>query len=152
KTYYKIRAMTLFNWFEVDLKDKTVEIELSNNFEYILNRLSANFTTYELAEFTAIRSTYAKTMYRLLKQWRTIGKKEFKIEEFKIILDMPKYYGPSEIDKDIIIITLIQLIQLFKNLKVKKIKINTLGDSVTGYLFTWQPDYSEPWLEKKYEE
>ena len=33
KTDYKIRAMTLFNWFEVDLKDKTVEIELSNNFE-----------------------------------------------------------------------------------------------------------------------
>lgn len=73
KTDYKIRAMTLFNWFEVDLKDKTVEIELSNNFEYILNKLSANFTTYELAEFTAIRSTYAKTMYRLLKQWRTKG-------------------------------------------------------------------------------
>src|SRR5699024_11294793 len=85
-----------------DVCSSDLEIELSNNFEYILNRLSANFTTYELAEFTAIRSTYAKTMYRLLKQWRTIGKKEFKIEEFKVLLDMPKYYGPSEINRTII--------------------------------------------------
>ena len=152
KTDYKIRAMTLFNWFEVDLKDKTVEIELSNHFEYILNKLSANFTTYELAEFTAIRSTYAKTMYRLLKQWRTIGKKEFKIEEFKVLLDMPKYYGPSEIDRAIIKPTLQELSPFFKNLKVKKIKRNTRGNPVTGYLFTWQPEHTEPWLENKYDE
>ena len=148
----KIRAMTLFSWLEVDLDNQTLEVQVSEQFEYILNRLSANFTTYELAEFTAIRSTYAKTMYRLLKQWRTIGKKEFKIEEFKALLDMPKYYGPSEIDRAIIKPTLQELSPFFKKLKVKKIKRNTRGNPVTGYLFTWQPEHTEPWLENKYDE
>ena len=37
-------------------------------------------------------------------------------------------------------------------LKVKKIKRNTRGNPVTGYLFTWQPEHTEPWLENKYDE
>lgn len=76
--------------------------------------MSANFTTYELAEFTAIRSTCAKAIYRLLKKWRTTAKKKFKIEEFKLLLDMPKYYGPSEIDRAIIKPTLQELTPFLK--------------------------------------
>ncbi|WP_311487967.1 RepB family plasmid replication initiator protein [uncultured Helcococcus sp.] len=32
----------------------------------MVNKLTANFTVYELAEFTSLRSTYAKAMYRIL--------------------------------------------------------------------------------------
>lgn len=90
--------MLLFAFFECDYKKEILKVELSKYYEYILNRLSANFTTYELEEFTSIRSTYAKTMYRLLKQWRTTGRKEFTIEEFKVLLDIPKYYQICDID------------------------------------------------------
>lgn len=30
-------------------------------FEYIVNKLTANFIVYELAEFTSLKSTYSKT-------------------------------------------------------------------------------------------
>ena len=91
-------------------------------FWYILNKLSANFTQYELQEFTSIRSTYAKTAYRLLKQWRTVGRKEFKIDEFKLLLDMPSSYKSSEIDRAVITPILKQLSPYFEDLKSKKIK------------------------------
>ena len=71
----KFRVMTLFELLEVDLEKRIVEVKVSSNFDYILNKLETQFTRYELEEFTSIRSTYAKTMYRLLKQWRTVGKK-----------------------------------------------------------------------------
>lgn len=90
--------MPLFAFFECDYKKEIFKVELSKYYEYILNRLSANFTTYEPEEFTSIRSTYAKTIYRLLNQWRTIGRKEFSIEEFKVLLDIPKYYQICDID------------------------------------------------------
>lgn len=61
-----IKYMVLFQRFEVhwetDLSDMTAYVRVSEDFEYILNKLSANFTSYELEEFTKIRSTYAKTM------------------------------------------------------------------------------------------
>ena len=41
-------------------------------------------------------------------------KKKFKIEEFKLLLDMPKYYGPSEIDRAIIKPTLQELTPFLK--------------------------------------
>jgi len=151
KTEKRIRAMTLFNWFEVNLESRTIEVELSTNFEYIINKLQANFTVYELEEFTHIRSTYAKTTYRLLKQWRTVGKKEFNIDEFKNLLDMPNYYGPSHIDKNVLTPIKKELAPYFENLKVKKVKANTRGTPVTGYIFTWNPEKTGKWDPNKYE-
>lgn len=154
KTGNSIKYMALFQRFEVhwetDLSDMTAYVRVSEDFEYILNKLSANFTQYELEEFTNIRSTYAKTAYRLLKQWRTIGKKEFSIEEFKNLMDMPRSYKSSEIDRAVIKPILKELSQYFIGLKVKKIKSNKRGNPVLGYEFTWKPETTGEWEEDKY--
>lgn len=147
RTTEKISVMTLFSKFDIYPKERKVNIQVSRNFDYIVNRISVNFTTYELSEFTQIRSTYAKTVYRLLKQWRTIGKKEFQIAEFKHLLNTPDYYGPSEIDKNILKPVLKELPRFFKNLKVKKVKANTRGTPVTGYIFTWKPEKTGEWVD-----
>ncbi len=69
------KIMALFTYFEYKGDEKTLEVEVTSKFEYIVNKLTANFTVYELAEFTSLKSTYAKTMYRILKQWKSLGKK-----------------------------------------------------------------------------
>lgn len=154
KTSNSIKYMALFQRFEVhwetNLSDMTAYVRVSEDFEYILNKLSANFTSYELEEFTKIRSTYAKTAYRLLKQWRTVGKKEFSIDEFKTLMDMPKSYKSSEIDRAVIKPILKELNQYFISLKVKKIKSNKRGNPVLGYEFTWKPEKTGEWEEDKY--
>lgn len=147
----KIRAMTLFSWIEIDLEDRTLEVEVSNQFEYVLNQIQANFTSYELEEFVKIRSTYAKTAYRLLKQWRTIGKKEFSIEEFKLLMDMPDYYTPSHINRLALKPIEKELSQFFIGLKIKKVKSNTRGNPVIGFIFTWRPEQTNEWIEGKFE-
>ena len=146
----KFRVMTLFEIFEVDLEKRTIEVKVSANFDYILNKLETQFTRYELEEFTSIRSTYAKTMYRLLKQWRTLGQKEFSVEDLKRILDTPKTYRSSEIDRLVLKPILSQLSPYFQNLKVKKIKSNKRGNPVLGYEFTWNPEMSESYVPNKF--
>lgn len=148
----KFRAMTLFSLFEVDLKNRTVSLELSEHYEYILNRLSANFTTYELSEFTQIRSTYAKTAYRLLKQWRFTGRREFKITDFKRFLDMPESYRPSEIDRLVLKPIKKELSPYFLGLKIKKVKSNKRGNPVIAYEFTWKPEErsGQPYVKDKF--
>lgn len=140
-----------FEWND-DLSQMDATVKVSEEFEYIVNQLQVEFTTYELAEFTNISSTYAKTMYRLLKQWRTVGKKEFGINDFRRIVECPKSYSVSDIDKRILQPTLKELSPFFKNLHVKKIKKNTRGNPVTGYLFTWKAEKTEKWNENKFKE
>lgn len=140
RTENKIKVMPLFQYFEVDIQKRTIEIEVSRRFEYVLNKLDAHFTTYELKEFTSIRSTYAKTMYRLLKQWRTIGKREFKIEDFRYFLGIPKSYATSDIDKAVLKPILKELVEHFGDLKINKIKSKKRGNPVIAYEFTWKAE------------
>lgn len=151
RTEHSYAVMNLFSYFRVDEKERIVEVEVSSKFEYVINKLEAQFTQYELAEFTNIRSTYAKTAYRLLKQWRTVGRKEFKIDEFKTLLDMPAGYKSSEIDRAVVKPILKQLSPYFENLKVKKIKSNKRGNPVLGYEFTWQKEVTEAYDPHKYD-
>lgn len=151
RTEHSYAVMNLFSYFRVDEKECIVEVEVSSKFEYVINKLEAQFTQYELAEFTNIRSTYAKTAYRLLKQWRTVGRKEFKIDEFKTLLDMPNSYKSSEIDRAVVKPILKQLSPYFEGLKVKKIKSNKRGNPVLSYEFTWNPEMIESYVPNKFD-
>lgn len=135
-----MKAMPLFVLFDVDLKRNTLDVAVSPYFEYILNNLNANFTRFELVEFLEIRSTYAKTMYRLLKQWRTVGKHEWTIEHFRAILGIPDSYKPSHIQTRVLNPILKELPQFFPGLTVQSVKASAKGNPVVGYEFTWTPE------------
>lgn len=151
RTEHSYAVMNLFSYFKVDEKERIVEVEVSSKFEYVINKLEAQFTQYELKEFTTIRSTYAKTAYRLLKQWRTVGRREFQIDEFKLLMDTPDYYQISDIDRLVIKPIKEQLSPYFLALKVKKIKSNKRGNPVLGYEFTWQKEVTEAYDPTKYD-
>lgn len=155
RTSHSFKIMNLFSVFEMnwndDLSDLSVKVGVTENFEYILNKLNAEFTVYELEEFTQIRSTYSKTMYRLLKQWRTVGKKEYSIEQLKTLLDCPESYRPSEIDKAVIKPVMKELPKFFEDLKIKKVKANTRGTPVKSYIFSWKPEKTGEYEPNKFE-
>lgn len=142
--------MMLFSTFEVNKKEQTLTVQVSEHFDYVLNQLNATFTSYELREFTELRSSYSKSMYRLLKQWRTVGKKRFSVDEFSILLDIPNSYSKGMVDRQIINPIIDELSNYFDNLKVKKIKENTRGNPITHYEFTWTPEKTGQWIENKY--
>ncbi len=151
RTEHSYAVMNLFSYFKVDEKERIVEVEVSSKFEYVINKLEAQFTQYELKEFTTIRSTYAKTAYRLLKQWRIVGRKEFAIDEFKLLMDTPDYYQISDVDRLVIKPIKEQLSPYFVDLKVKKIKSNKRGTPVLGYEFTWKKEVTEAYDPHKYD-
>lgn len=145
KQFY--RVMNLFTFFEIDKDNKTLRVAVSEQFEYILNQLDIQFTYYKLEEFVDIKSTYAKTAYRLFKQWKTTGKIKFEIDEFKRKLDIPNSYGISNIDNRVIKPIMSELPTYFENLNVKKVKANSRGTPVIGYEFTWKPETTGLWTD-----
>jgi len=115
------------------------------------------FTQFELDEFIHIQSTYAKTAYRLLKQYRTTGWWKVTLEDFRLLLDIPNSYRPSNIDQQILKPILEQLggseeDAIFKNLKVTKDKKagRGRGGVLTGYTFSFEKEKTGQWVKDKY--
>lgn len=149
-------TMTLFQRFEIywsdDFSEIILKVKVSDDFEYILNQIDAEFTQFELKQFTNIRSTYAKEMFKKLKQWRTIGKIEYPVDEFRDMLQVPKSYRATDINQVVLKPIREELKEYFKNLKVKPIKSNKRGNPVIAYEFTFEPERVGAWIENKYEQ
>lgn len=150
---YMKRIIPLFSLFETDIDENEnvigIKVELSKHYEYILNQLTANFTSFELEEFLKLKSIYSKQLYRYLKQWRTIGRKEFKIDEFKEILNIPESYRKCDIDARVMKPILTELSTAFKNLTVSPIKARKKGSPIIAYLFEWDAEQTGQWQDDK---
>lgn len=126
----------LFNKYTVNVQKKTVTIKVSEEFEYLLNHILnlGNYTKFDLIDFVNLRSSYCKNMFRLLKQWESVRKKEFLVTELRELLKIPDSYRMSEIDKYILKPVMKELPKYFTNLKIEKIKT---GRKITQLKFTW---------------
>ncbi|MCV3554081.1 replication initiation protein [Campylobacter sp. CNRCH_2013_0898h] len=131
---------------------QSVEMTVNPRFKYLVNEITANFTAFELAEFIAISGKYTKTLYRLLKQYRSTGKAYFEWEEFKRIMDIPQNYLMHNIDKWILKPAIKELTKertLFDQLRVpfenltfekKKVSARGRGGKVIGIKFIFKPE------------
>ncbi|GAA8393975.1 replication initiation protein [Helicobacter pylori] len=102
---------------------KYLEIQLNDNYQYLLNNLGmGQYTSFNLLEFQRVRGKYAKTLYRLLKQYKSTGILSVEWSQFRELLDIPKDYTMPNIDKFVLKIALKELRKIypFEHLSYKK--------------------------------
>jgi len=121
KRHYE--KFVLFTNFEINGDDKYIDISVNPKLAYVLNEISDSFTKFELEEFTNLRSSYSKTAFRLLKQFRLTGYWKIQIDEFRILFDVPKSYLTADVGKFVLKPIEKELSNIFKNLTIKKIKV-----------------------------
>ncbi|MGL5990063.1 replication initiation protein [Cetobacterium sp.] len=134
----KVREkFVLFTKYRIDEEKKEMTIQLHKEYSFVLNDID-KFTKFDLIEFSNLKSTYARNMFRLLKQFdnkkNLFSWYEVKIEIFKDVLGIPSCYKMINIDKKILVPIMEQLKPLFHNLKLEKIK---KGVKVVALKFTW---------------
>ena len=78
-----IKKMTLFPTFDIVGTQEKLVVGVHHEFKDIFNKLALGYTSFDLIEFVSIQSIYAKTIYRMLKQFRTQGWWQVSIEDFK---------------------------------------------------------------------
>ena len=137
----------IFPSIRVDSENRILKIKVSAGFKdrYITSPLKG-WTRYELAEFVGLSGTYAKTIYRYLKQFRQTGYWRIRYDHFKELLGIPDSYQSNNIDQRILRPALKELSAerslfnqrrtLFKGLVVKKIKN---GRSIEALEFCFEP-------------
>lgn len=137
--------INLFNKFDIDFIHEEVTIQINESALPYLNNVVKNYVMFSLKELTDLNSSYSKTMFRLLKQWRTVGRREFSKEELYAHLCIPKSYQKSENDLNKRVFKPIkeELTPLFPGLSISKIKGKGRGNPVIGYKFTWKPEHTQ---------
>ena len=152
KTNASSKTMLLFQSFYYNWEETCLEVKVTDYFDLIVNKIEAEFTQFELIQFTNIRSTYAKEMFKKLKQWRTVGKKQYSVDEFREMLQIPKSYKPSEITRRVLTPIQEELSDYFQDFKITPIKARKKGNPITAYCFTWNTEETGTWNTDKYKE
>lgn len=135
------RTFVLFTEFEANRKTQTLTASVNPKFTFFFNELNKEFTRFSLNQYTNFSSSYSKTAFRLIKQYRTIGRRQFSVEEFRRLFDVPASYRISDIDRRIIKMIKEEVSPVIPGLEITKVKTNgKRGKKVAGYLFTWKPE------------
>ena len=162
----KIVVFVCFDRLEYNRKTYDLEVHIQDDFYEMMKNYKLGFTRFELAEFVNLSGSYAKTLYRLLKQYRTSGSWIVTVEDFRQLLNVPKTYRQREIDTRVLNPCIKQLSREldmfdtvrvpFRNLKVEKIKkkgrgVKGRGGTITHYAFTFDAEKREL-IEQRQEE
>ncbi|RVY71049.1 replication initiation protein [Helicobacter pylori] len=105
-----------------------MDIQLNTGYHYLLNNLGmGQYTSFKLIEFQQVRGKYAKTLYRLLKQYKSTGILSVEWTQFRELLDIPKDYDMTNIDKFVLKIAIKELRKIypFEHLSYKKERRNS---------------------------
>lgn len=140
RTDTEIVKFVLFPTFRIDGENGLLTVAVNKDFQFVLNGLAGQFTMFELQEFVKLDSKYAKTLYRLLKQFRTTGDLTIKVEDFRNKLDIPKSYPKRNIKPQIIDPTIRALKESFPDLECTPLKASKRGAPVYAYRFSFTPE------------
>ncbi len=129
EVYEDHTSYMLFKQFEIRIHKPTqtieyLDVQLNDSYQYLLNNLGmgGQYTSFKLLEFQRVRGKYAKTLYRLLKQYKSTGILSVEWSQFRELLDIPKDYDMTNIDKFVLKIALKELHKIypFEHLSYKK--------------------------------
>lgn len=154
ETRYSSNICNLFEEFSVEIdkrkKDGYVVVKVGSEFESILNRFDQfNFTQFELMEFVQLKSKYSKQLFRLVKQWRTIGYHEWSKEEFRTLMAIPEKYGSDAIQRRVLKPAEDEISKFMPGFKIKSIRKKAKGSPIIGYKASWIPEKTNHWIEGK---
>ncbi|MGL2616963.1 RepB family plasmid replication initiator protein [Helicobacter pylori] len=119
----------LFKQFEIRIHKPTqtieyLDVQLNDSYQYLLNNLGmgGQYTSFKLLEFQRVRGKYAKTLYRLLKQYKSTGILSVEWSQFRELLDIPKDYEMRNIDQKVLTPAIKELRKIypFEHLSYKK--------------------------------
>ena len=95
----KYRQFVLFQYFDYLKGTRTIRVKLSEVALPYFFELKNNFTAMQLKSTLSVTSKYAKRLYALGCQWRSVGKKRLEIEELKKMLGLIDKKGNEQFER-----------------------------------------------------
>lgn len=130
----------LFSEFIINPHKRTLSIKINKDLLFLLNNLDKNFDEWELEDFVDIKSIYSKRIYRMCKQWRSVGRTPiYQIDDFRKRLAIPNSYPNKLLLPRILEPAHKDLSKYFHNFMVTVHKGEGKGSPITGVSFKFSP-------------
>lgn len=145
----EITQFVLFPTFTINIDDEKLTVQVHEKFAYLLNNLNNCYTSLELQESSALKSSYSKGIYKKLREFRNSEKPFWKvtIEEFREYLDIPKSYRMTDINQVILNPALEELSVYFEGLNIEKYSNKKKGQRgrprVDGFIFSFKGELKQ---------
>ncbi|HJG38200.1 MAG TPA: RepB family plasmid replication initiator protein [Staphylococcus saprophyticus] len=133
------KKFVLFTGYEVDVDKQELIVSINPNLKHVLNDITGDFTKFELQEMTQLKSTYAKNMFRILKQYKHTGYFKIQIDDFRERLDIPQNYRMTNINQRVLNPIINELGFIFKDLNINKISAKK-SRKIEWLEFTFEPE------------
>lgn len=130
-----------------------IEIEFSNKLVPYLLQLKEQFTRYQIKNILYLSNKHSIRIYELLKQYETIGKRTFKVEDIKKLLLLENQYNRFHDFERFILKTSMEEINDYTdiNISYEKIKKGRSIDSIRYVIETKKNDEFIKYLENMYD-
>lgn len=148
-TTKEFTQFVLFPTFEVSDSRGTLTVQVHEKFAYLLNNLNNCYTSLELQESSALKSSYSKGIYKKLREFRNSDKPFWKVtvDDFREYLDIPKSYRIVHIDERVLRPSIEELKPYFKGLTVEKYYKKKTGQRgrprVGGFIFSFKGELKQ---------
>lgn len=143
KSGLSFTRFVMFTKFQIngDADEPYVDVEVYRDAIPLLNNLES-WVRYALTEFRDLKSSYAKTMFRLLKGYRTTGYAYFSKNDFFELLAIPVSYSTkmANVDSKVLAPIKEELTPFFRGLTIRKKYGKGRGKPVIGYAFSWKAE------------
>ena len=147
---------TLFTDFYIPKEgEKKLYVRINEKTKYILNNLVRNFTLANLQLLNSLTSKYSYRLYLELKQFENIDDKNkfekdgrfycwrnFEIENFREIMDIPESYKMNDIDKRVLKPSLKELEKYFEDIFITKVKKLRKVTNIIFYFILKKDDFT----------
>lgn len=145
---------TLFTDFYVPKTgEKKLYVKVNEKTKYILNNLVRNFTLANLQLLNSLTSKYSYRLYLELKQFQNIKDKfekdgkfyswrNFEIQNFREIMDIPESYRMKDIDKRVLNSSIEELNQYFEDIYFIKVKKSNKVTNIIFYFIFKKNDFT----------
>lgn len=147
---------TLFTDFYIPKEgEKKLYVRINEKTKYILNNLVRNFTLANLQLLNSLTSKYSYRLYLELKQFENTdvqnkfekdGRfycwRNFEIENFREIMDIPSSYKMNDIDKRVLKPSLKELQPYFEDIFITKVKKLRKVTNIIFYFIFKQNDFT----------
>lgn len=145
---------TLFTDFYIPKTgEKKLYVKVNEKTKYILNNLVRNFTLANLQLLNSLTSKYSYRLYLELKQFQNIKDKfekdgkfyswrNFEIQNFREIMDIPESYRMKDIDKRVLNSSIEELNQYFEDIYFIKIKKSNKVTNIIFYFIFKKNDFT----------
>ena len=133
-----VERRTIFDEFYIDENTDELIVKVNSEQRYLFCELVRCFTIYNHRDYCKLPTSYAKSLYRLCCQWRSVGAFTLSMEQFAFAFGVPRKFQVSKIDERIIKPSITALQNIVPGLRYEKIygKPNGRGRTrVTGYRF-----------------